>query len=270
MSNLEYKGGFYMSKTVMEKPNKIFISHSSRDMAFVRPLVQLLEQIGLNPENMFCSSIPGYNIPLGNNIYDYLKEQFKNYNLRVIFVLSENYYNSPASLNEMGAAWVLQHKYTSVLVPQFDFVDIKGVVDRMQISIKLDSDKMELKSRLNELRNTILEEFEIKTSLSIQNIWEQHRDSFIEKISSTDIYWKNLYQLKENNRPFEEWISPLRKLIDANPFSYDAMYILGTVYAEINDRENSIKYLKMTVDLSEDIELKEKSIDTLNKLGFII
>ena len=97
-----------------KKTSKIFISHSSRDLAFVQPLVELFEHIGLNPENMFCSSVAGYNVPLDSNIYNYLKEQFQSYDLRVIFILSENYYNSPASLNEMGAAWELQHKYTSI------------------------------------------------------------------------------------------------------------------------------------------------------------
>lgn len=252
------------------KQNKIFISHSSRDMAFVQPLVELFEHIGLTSENMFCSSIPGYNVPLDKNIFDYLKEQFDNYNLRVVFVLSENYYNSPASLNEMGAAWVLRHKYTSILIPQFDFVDIKGVIDKMQISIKLDSEKTELKARLNELRDTIVKEFEIKTSLASQNIWERHRDEFINKVSSMEVYWKEIYQLKENNRPFVEWISPLNNLIRINPLSYDAMYILGTIYAEMNDIENAIKFFKMTATLSKDDELKEKSISNLKKIGYVI
>lgn len=252
------------------KQNKIFISHSSRDMAFVQPLVELFEHMGLKSENMFCSSIPGYNVPLDKNIFDYLKEQFDNYNLRVVFVLSENYYNSPASLNEMGAAWVLRHKYTSILIPQFDFVDIKGVIDKMQISIKLDSDKTELKARLNELRGTIIREFGIKASLSSQNIWERHRDEFIDKVSSMEIYWKDIYRLKENNRPFVEWISPLKKLIEINPSSYDAMYILGSIYAKMNDTENAIKFLKMTATLSKDDELKEKSINSLKEIGYVV
>lgn len=261
---------FYMSEKVIGKQAKIFISHSTRDIEFVRPLVDLFEHIGLTAENMFCSSVPGYSIPLGENIYDYLKEQFQNYDLRVVFVLSENYYNSPASLNEMGAAWVLQYKYTSVLIPQFDFRDIKGVIDQMRISIKLDADKTELKSRLNELRNTLIQEFGLKTSLSLQNIWERHRDEFIDKVNSTEIYWKNLRQLKERGTPLKEWISPLQKLIETNPFSYDAMYMLGTIYAETNDFENAVKYLKMTATLSQSDELRNKANGKLQKLGYII
>lgn len=256
-----------MSENAEKKETKIFISHSSRDIAFVRPLVDLFGHIGLTSENMFCSSIPGYNIPLGKNIYDYLKILFQNYNLRVIFVLSDNYYNSPISLNEMGAAWVLQNQYTCVLVPQFDFGDIKGVIDQMHISIKLDSDKAELKSRLNELRSTLIQELKLKNSLSLQNIWEIHRDEFIDKVNSTEIYWKNLRQLKEQNRPLSEWIFPLQKLVEINPFSYDAMYMLGTIYAEINDFENAVKFLKMA---SKSDEFRIKANERLKNIGYII
>lgn len=257
-----------MSKT--DKPVKIFISHSCQDLLFVQPLVELFEHIGLNTETMFCSSVADYNVPLDSNIYDYLKEQFRNYDLRVVFVLSENYYNSPACLNEMGAAWVLQHKYTSVLLPGFEFKSIKGVIDQMRISIKLDSNKTELKARLNELRNTLIGEIGLKASLSSQNIWERHRDKFIEQISSTEIYWKDIRKLKEENRPLGEWIIPLRKLIEVNHASYDAMYILGTIYAETNDLDNAIKYLKMTETLSRDNELRDKARKRLDKLGYTI
>ncbi len=253
-----------------KKTSKIFISHSSRDLAFVQPLVELFEHIGLNPENMFCSSVAGYNVPLDSNIYNYLKEQFQSYDLRVIFILSENYYNSPASLNEMGAAWVLQHKYTSILIPQFDFRDVKGVIDQMRISIKLDSEKYELKSRLNELRDTLVDEIGLKLSPSSQNIWERHRDEFVDKVNSVEIYWKELRQLREQSKPLGEWVLPLQKLIEINPASYDAMYMLGTIYAEMNDMVNAIKYLKMTVKLSQSKELQEKANKRLFDLGYTI
>ena len=258
----------YRSET--KKTSKIFISHSSRDLAFVQPLVELFEHIGLEPETMFCSSVSGYNVPLGNNIFDFLKEQFQRYDLMVIFVLSENYYNSPVCLNEMGAAWVLQHKYTSILLPQFDFKDVKGVIGQMDISIKLDSEKYELKTRLNELRDTLISEFEFKSSVAAQNRWELYRDEFVEKVSSVEIYWKQLRQLKERKRPLGEWVLPLQKLIEINPASYDAMYMLGTVYSQMNDTDNAIKYLSMTVKLSQTKELQEKANKRLRDLGYIV
>ena len=259
-----------MYESEKKKSSKIFISHSSRDLAFVQPLVELFEHIGLNSENMFCSSVAGYNVPLDGNIYDYLKEQFQSYDLRVIFMLSQNYYNSPASLNEMGAAWVLQHRYTSVLLPQFDFRDVKGVIDQMRISIKLDSEKYELKARLNELRDIIVSEIGLELSSFSQNIWERHRDEFVDKVSSVEIYWKQLHQLREKNRPLREWVFPLQNLIKINPASYDAMLMLGIIYSEMNDKENAIKYLKMVVRLSQSKELQEKANKRLLDLGYTI
>lgn len=259
-----------MNEKNTEKPVKIFISHSSHDIAFVKPLVELLEYIGLTADNMFCSSVAGYNVPLDNNIYGYLKEQFQNYELRVIFVLSENYYNSPASLNEMGAAWILQHRYTSILLPQFNFGDIKGVIDQMRISIKLDSEKDELKARMNEFRDTLVEEFGLKVSSSSQNIWERHRDEFIDKVGSVEIYWKQVRQLKEEGKPLREWVIPLQKLVKMNPANFDAMYMLGVIYTEINDLENAIKYLKMTAKLSQNEELIEMANRRLHNLGYIV
>ena len=87
-----------------QKSPKVFISHSSQDKDYVSCIVDFLEDIGLTQEQLFCSSIPGYGIPLDEDIYDYLKQQFQEHNLHVILVLSDNYYQSVACMNEMGAA----------------------------------------------------------------------------------------------------------------------------------------------------------------------
>ena len=86
-----------------KKTSKIFISHSSRDLAFVQPLVELFEHIGLNPENMFCSSVAGYNVPLDSNIYNYLKEQFQSYDLRHFHGKQED--EAGISVSVKGVFW---------------------------------------------------------------------------------------------------------------------------------------------------------------------
>lgn len=55
-----------------QKKSKIFISHSSLDKNYVSHFVDFVEGIGLRSEQLFCSSVPGYNIPLDEDIYDYL------------------------------------------------------------------------------------------------------------------------------------------------------------------------------------------------------
>ena len=62
-----------------KKTPRIFISHASKDREFVREVVSLLETMGLREDDVFCSSFPGYDVPIGNNIFDYLREQFLEY-----------------------------------------------------------------------------------------------------------------------------------------------------------------------------------------------
>lgn len=140
---------------------KIFISHSSKDVKYVEPIVELLADIGMTNDNLFCSSIPDYGIPLNQDIYEYLSSLFSENELYVIFVLSSNYYGSPACLNEMGAAWVLKNEYTSILLPKFEYQEIDGAVNPNKIGMKLDDDDELLKKRLGELKNIISEKFGI-------------------------------------------------------------------------------------------------------------
>lgn len=179
----------------MNKQPKIFISHSSKDKDYVLKLVNLLDSMGLSEEQIFCSSVPGYDIPVGKTIFDYLREQFQEYNLHVIFVLSKNYYQSPVSLNEMGAAWVLSSNNTSILLPGFEFSEMKGVVNGSSIAIKLDSNIVEVKDKLNQLYEIMIKEFSLKRKRGV--LWEQKRDDFIESI-------ENLSAATENKKLISE------------------------------------------------------------------
>lgn len=165
--------------------HKIFISHSTLDMYYVSKLIELFEFIGLNEAQIFCSSVTGYNIPLGEDIYDYLRQQFQNYNLHVVFMLSDNYYDSIACMNEMGAAWILQNKYTTILLPGFEFKEIEGAINPRQISLKLDNDLTDVKDKLGQLKDTLIKEFGLSNINSLR--WEQKRDEFINDILNNNI-----------------------------------------------------------------------------------
>lgn len=161
-----------------QKPRKVFISHSSKDVEFVKELVNLLEFVGFDETTMFCSSVDGYGIPLGENIFDFLRKQFLEYELFVIFVHSSSYYDSAVSLNEMGAAWVLKSDYCSFLTKDFSFGGMTGVVPNNNIAIKVDND--DATARLNEFKDKITIFFGLQPKSA--NVWECHRNDFLRKV----------------------------------------------------------------------------------------
>jgi hypothetical protein len=112
---------------------KTFISHATKDAPIVEELIELLEVIGLPSDRIFCSSFAGYGIDLGDNFLDALKEELSNDTL-VLFVLSHNFYASPVCLCEMGATWVQTKDHIPILVPPFNFADIKSLSENLRVS----------------------------------------------------------------------------------------------------------------------------------------
>jgi len=156
----------------------LFISHSSKDIAFVEALVDLLEFLGLNKQTMFCSSVPGYGIKLSGRIIDNLLSLFEEHNLYVVFVQSPNYYNSPISLNEMGAAWVLKTEFCSLLTQEMEFDKMKGVIDSSYISIKVNT--ADAASRLNQMKDDLVLMFGL--AQPDQSRWETKRNNFLKLV----------------------------------------------------------------------------------------
>lgn len=155
--------------------NKIFISHSSKDVKIVEEFVDLLETIGLDSNNIFCSSLSGYGIPLGENFMERLKSELSDSNSMVIFMLSENFYKSPVCMCEMGATWIQSKEHIPVLIPQFSFEDIDGTLKLTQGFMINDSMKW------NEFKDKILQTFGLE-DLS-DSVWERKRDRTIARIN---------------------------------------------------------------------------------------
>jgi len=162
-----------------EKKVKLFISHSSKDRKVVEALVDLLIVLGVNnAEQMFCSSCPPFDVKVNDDIFATLKEQYQKYNLFMIYMLSDNYYESPVSLNEMGAGWVLQNDYLCVTLPGFSPSDIKGCVDTKKKALVLDSETLGLE--LNDFKDYVIRLMGIPAIDA--KIWEMKRDRFISAI----------------------------------------------------------------------------------------
>jgi hypothetical protein len=164
------------TKITMESNNRIFISHSSLDKEIVEQLINLLENIGVPSEKIFCSSFEGYGIKLGADFLHTIKEEL-NKDVLVLFVLSKNFYNSPVCLCEMGATWVKTNEHIPILIPPFEYSEIKGVIPNTQ------GMKINEKLKLNLLKDKI-EDF---LSISSQNhsSWERKRDFFLKTITNT-------------------------------------------------------------------------------------
>ncbi|CAN7274478.1 toll/interleukin-1 receptor domain-containing protein [Rossellomorea sp. LjRoot5] len=161
------------------KIKKIFISHATKDKKYVGHLVQLLNDIGItkSDEKIFCSSLPGYDIPYGESIYDFLKGELNNSNIMVLFVLSNNYYKSAACLNEMGAAWVTSKAQNFILLPNFNFNQISGAIDASKISFNMDDEH-----GLDKFKDKIVEIFELENIN--YKIWNEDKAKFLEFINT--------------------------------------------------------------------------------------
>lgn len=170
------------SKEEKEKVKKplLFISHSSANENVATNLVQLLRTLGFNNKNLFCSSIPGYDIKEGEDIYDTLASKFQDYNIFVIFLLSSEYYKSAACLNEMGATWVLKANYSTIVCPGFSIPKIEGAINPRKMALLLD-DKKRVNGKLNNLKDRLIDFFGLP-EVEDDTIWENDRNKFIESI----------------------------------------------------------------------------------------
>ena len=158
-----------MNNVIREGEPLIFLSHRSTDKKYGDALEQLITGIGVKNEQLIYSSHPLHKIPLDKNIYDYLREAF-NRRIFVIILWSNEYLESPACLNEMGAAWVTQSDYTNIYLPSFDFTNPKYyqcAVDKNKMGAVLDGSG-NCKSRMIELKNKIANLFALDVE---ENNW---------------------------------------------------------------------------------------------------
>jgi hypothetical protein len=133
---------------------KIFISHSSSDKDIGSKLVQMLVQLGVQSNQIVFTSLEGYGIPKGQDIFDWLKSQLHEKPF-VIYLLSDDYYNSVACLNEMGAAWMIESEHIFFFVPEFDLNSTKfssGSINPRKMGVKL-NDKEALFSFFDEFKS---------------------------------------------------------------------------------------------------------------------
>lgn len=164
------------NKCVVDNP-KIFISHSSKDKKYGKALVRLIESIGVSNKDIIFTSDDIHGIPLGKNIFDFLKDEISN-NAYMVYLLSDNYFESPACLNEMGASWIIKNDYTFIGTPEFSFSNPK--FSGIAIDIRTVGFTMDNRSRLIEFRDIIYKKFNLPSV--DERIWYEKLDEYINEI----------------------------------------------------------------------------------------
>ncbi|WP_075343898.1 toll/interleukin-1 receptor domain-containing protein [Tenacibaculum agarivorans] len=152
---------------------KVFVSHAPEDAEIASDFIQILEGIGVAHEHIFCSSLEGYGTPLGNNFEEEIKKRLSD-DVLVLFLISNNFYNSTDCLLQMGAAWGLTKEQISIAIPPFDLKEIKGVFQKFQ-SIHIDQEK-----QLNLLKETLESKLNIEPKGYLK--WEYKRDLTLKSI----------------------------------------------------------------------------------------
>ena len=176
--DLENESKLPNSKESKSSIMKIFISHSSKNANYGNALVELLAGIGIKSDQIIFTSNIAYGIPIGQNIFNWLKNRI-NEKPYVIYLLSQEYYSSIACLNEMGAAWMDENKHTMIFTPNFKLDSHEfqsGSLDPREIGFYIDNEE-----RLTAFIESLKTSFDIALNLVLVN---QKVKDFLKRIET--------------------------------------------------------------------------------------
>ena len=190
---------------------KIFISHSSKDVDYVKSFVENVLVLGLDipSKRIFCSSMESNGVKSGQYIPDRLREEINKSSLALLFV-SKNYKESEICLNEVGAAWATLSKDSVIpmLLPNTSFGEL-GFLDLNRLGLKLYEREgilkliQDCKDELNPSFNIEKLHKKIEDYLTdIEKLYKTESDTESEDNSEevdewTDCFTNNLYPLNE-------------------------------------------------------------------------
>lgn len=155
---------------LMRKPyyHKVFISHSSKDKPIIDEFVDKVLRLscGFKTSEIVYTSREDTGVALGDGIPQYIKDNLISSSL-VLLMISDNYKQSEVCLNEMGAAWALEKKIVSVVLPDCSFSNL-GWLTSLDKAIKMNSSE-----GLDKLYSML-----IRTEQNIVD-WNRQKDSFL-------------------------------------------------------------------------------------------
>ena len=153
---------------------RVFISHSSKDKKYVTDFVNhiLCLGIGLNPDDIFCTSIEDMTMRNGEDIRMHIQVNIRSAEYSFLLI-SNNYKASEVCVNEMGAVWAYDANVRLFLLPNTDFTSIGWLCDTRK------ADKLTDSVALDRLYKEMIEHFSLKENLIH---WSQQRETFVGRV----------------------------------------------------------------------------------------
>lgn len=152
--------------------HRVFISHSSKDKPLVEDFANhiLLLGIGIDSNDIFCTSIEEMNIENGEDIRRHIHKNILGSECSIL-LLSDYYNASGICQNEMGAVWANNTTVRYYLLPNFTADKIGWLVNPLQ------AEQINNAVALDKLQKELLRLFGLKET----GIWSSQREQFLAK-----------------------------------------------------------------------------------------
>jgi TIR domain len=130
----------------------IFISHKETDNVLAEALVEFLRSsLVVADRNIRCSSVPGFQLPLGKTVSGQLKEDVGASDVLFALITPASI-NAPWVLFEIGAAWALNRRIIPILSPGIRPRDLPGPLSEYVV---IDGSQGSAAARLRDAVNQI-------------------------------------------------------------------------------------------------------------------
>lgn len=232
----------------------IFISHASRDKDYGIVLCNFFRDI--TGKRVFFSSSDTQGVPVNEDIYETLKKEIQN-NSYVVCLLSKHYYDSPACLNEMGAAWVCGNEYALLCLPGYNITSENFRRSAINTSQKVVH--FEKAAEMKQLAEAVLRSFNITYEESeifekclnlINEVWKISRNTI-------NSYYRQLWDAEEK--------------IKQNLDVANAYYERANAWIGLHEYEKAIKDYLFTIFLdSKNVDAYENLVQyaTISETGY--
>ena len=159
---------------------KLFISHSHEDKALANALITFITNgIGVEHNQIFCSSSPDKGVPLGFNFNDFILKELKDGEVQVIALITNNYFNSKYCLYELGASWGLTRNTIPILGPRMKHANMDGfLASTIAVSISKEED-------IHKLVDDLKKKFSTK-DVALERLMACKKD-FIQNVKNLDL-----------------------------------------------------------------------------------